>query len=411
MSTDPRAGTLPEESDLIDVDAPARRVHDDAPTRRGAAGRFGTSGHRGTSLARHVQRGARARDQRGGLPPSRRAGHRRPAVPRARHARAVGARRVARRGGARRPRRRRRASTPAAAPRPTPVISHAILTHNRGGDAARADGIVITPSHNPPDDGGFKYNPPHGGPADTDVTGWIEDEANALLEAGLDGVQRSPARRRSAHVAPRLRRRLRRRPRRGDRHGRHPRARAAPRRRPARRRQRRLLGARSPSATGSTSTIVNDKLDPTFRFVPLDRDGKIRMDCSSPYAMARLIELRDRFDVAFANDPDADRHGIVTPSARAAEPQPLPRRLRRLPVRRRPRLGRARRRSARRWSLEHHRPRGAGPRPPPRRGAGRLQVVRRRPARRHARLRRRGERGRLVPAPRRRAVDAPTRTA
>ena len=168
------------------------------------------------------------------------------------------------------------------------MISHAILTHNRGGGAARADGIVVTPSHNPPGDGGFKYNPPHGGPADTDVTGWIQDEANALLEAGLDGVQRVPLR-----ATPRSQRRdyvtayvddlgavidldaIR---------GAGP----AARRRPARRREPRATGSAIAERHGLDLEIVNDELDPTFRFVPLDWDGKIRMDCSSPYAMARL---------------------------------------------------------------------------------------------------------------------------
>ena len=226
---------------------------------------------------------------------------------------------------------------------PTPVISHAILTHNRGGGRGTADGIVVTPSHNPPGDGGFKYNPPHGGPADTDVTGGIQDAANALLEAGLDGVRRVAYE--SAEVAPpRLRHRLRRRPRRGDR----PRARSAT---PACKLGVDPLGGASlryweaiAERHGLDLEIVNAELDPTFRFVPLDWDGKIRMDCSSPYAMARLTDLKDRFDVAFANDPDADRHGIVTPVGRAAEPQPPPRRLHRLPVRRRARVGRGRRR-------------------------------------------------------------------
>ena len=194
---------------------------------------------------------------------------------------------------------------------PTPAISHAILTHNaRGG--AQADGIVITPSHNPPEDGGFKYNPPHGGPADTDVTREIQDAANELLRAGLRGVERLPleqaikrARRhdfRAAYV--------------GDlaavidfeeiagagiRLGVDP------------------LGGASLAYWEMVADryrldleVVNDRVDPTFSFMPLDHDGKIRMDCSSPDAMAGLISLKDRFDVAFANDPDADRHGIVT---------------------------------------------------------------------------------------------------
>jgi phosphoglucomutase len=202
---------------------------------------------------------------------------------------------------------------------PTPVISHAILAHNRGGGAGTADGIVVTPSHNPPGDGGFKYNPPHGGPADTDVTGWIEREANALLERGLDGVARVAFERAesvhrrdyvSAYVddlaavvdLDAIRGA-------GLRLGVDP------------------LGGASLAYWGAIAerhgldlTIVDDTLDPTFRMVPLDHDGKIRMDCSSPFAMARLTEIRDRYDVAFANDPDADRHGIVTPGAGLLNP-------------------------------------------------------------------------------------------
>jgi phosphoglucomutase len=204
---------------------------------------------------------------------------------------------------------------------PTPVISRQILAHNRGRTTGLADGVVMTPSHNPPPDGGVKYNPPHGGPADTDVTNWIQDRANQLLRDGC-GIRRQS------------------------------------------------LSA-SAQATGLTSadlvgpyvedlaqvidfdviraaclniavdplggaavgywlpiqeryginlTIVNDKTDPQFAFMPLDHDGKIRMDCSSPYAMANLVQLKDKFDVAFGNDPDADRHGIVTRSAGLMNP-------------------------------------------------------------------------------------------
>jgi len=202
---------------------------------------------------------------------------------------------------------------------PTPVISHAILGHNRdAGEADRADGIVVTPSHNPPGDGGFKYNPPHGGPADTDVTGWIEREANRLLDEGLEGVARTPFD--AADVVRRdyvsgyvdelaavididaIKRA-------GIRLGVDP------------------LGGASvdywkaiAERHGLDLEIVNGEVDPTFRFVPLDWDEKIRMDCSSPHAMGRLRELVDRFDVAVANDPDADRHGIVTPTAGLLNP-------------------------------------------------------------------------------------------
>jgi phosphoglucomutase len=199
---------------------------------------------------------------------------------------------------------------------PTPVISHAILTYNRGRTSGLTDGVVITPSHNPPEDGGIKYNPPSGGPADTQITKWIEDRANAFLAANLQGVKRLPieqARRASTT----------------HRHD--------------------YIGAYVSDLTnvvdmdaiksaklklgidplggsgvaywqpiveryGLNLEIVNPAVDPTFRFMPLDWDGKIRMDCSSPYAMANLIALKDRFDVAFGNDADNDRHGIVTRS-------------------------------------------------------------------------------------------------
>jgi phosphoglucomutase len=205
---------------------------------------------------------------------------------------------------------------------PTPVISRAVLGYNRGRTGGFADGVVITPSHNPPGDGGFKYNPPNGGPADTDVTASIERTANGLLAAGLEGVRRMPYERarRSGHVhshdyvgpyvadlgnvvdmeAIRSS---------GVRIGIDP------------------LGGASVAywqpvieRYGIAATIVSDVVDPTFRFMTVDWDGKIRMDCSSPYAMAQLIGMRDRFDVAFANDTDADRHGIVTKSGGLMNP-------------------------------------------------------------------------------------------
>ncbi|MCK9462991.1 MAG: phosphoglucomutase (alpha-D-glucose-1,6-bisphosphate-dependent) [Proteobacteria bacterium] len=198
---------------------------------------------------------------------------------------------------------------------PTPAISHAVLVHNRGRTAGLADGIVITPSHNPPDNGGFKYNPPHGGPADTDVTEAVERRANGLLEGGLEGVRRIPYQRAraaasthehdyvAAYVAEL-----------GDvvdmdairasgvRLGVDPMGGAA-------------VAYFEPVAAryGVDLRVVNDRVDPTFSFMTVDRDGKIRMDCSSPNAMASLIAMKDDFDVAFGNDPDADRHGIVTP--------------------------------------------------------------------------------------------------
>jgi phosphoglucomutase len=199
---------------------------------------------------------------------------------------------------------------------PTPVISHSILTYNKGRTSGLADGVVITPSHNPPEDGGYKYNPPHGGPADTDVTGKVEKQANRYMEQGLKGVARMDygKARKTAHVHAHdyilpyvadlanvvdmeLIKSA------GVRIGIDPLGGAA-------------VHYWHPIAEryGIKATVVNEAVDPTFRFMTADWDGKIRMDCSSPYAMASLIQMRDRFDVAFANDTDADRHGIVTPS-------------------------------------------------------------------------------------------------
>jgi len=205
---------------------------------------------------------------------------------------------------------------------PTPVISRAILVYNRNRKEHLADGIVITPSHNPPEDGGFKYNPPNGGPADTDVTRWVQDRANELLRAGNTEVKRVPFSQAigaaSTHqedfVLPYVRdlenvvdidairnARLK--------LGVDP-----------------LGGAARPYWEPINSiyrlevAVVNPTIDPTFSFMTVDHDGKIRMDCSSPYAMARLVGLKDQYDVAFANDPDSDRHGIVTPSAGLMNP-------------------------------------------------------------------------------------------
>jgi phosphoglucomutase len=205
---------------------------------------------------------------------------------------------------------------------PTPVISYAILTYNRGRTAGIADGIVITPSHNPPEDGGYKYNPPHGGPADTDVTAKIEKRANRRLEEELKGVARLPYERArksgSVHlhdyISPyvcdlgnvvdmALIKSA------GVRIGIDPLGGAAVH-----------FWRPIVERYGLNATVVNELVDPTFRFMTADWDGKIRMDCSSPYAMAGLIEMRDKFDVALANDTDADRHGIVTRSSGLMNP-------------------------------------------------------------------------------------------
>ncbi|GLY23832.1 phosphoglucomutase (alpha-D-glucose-1,6-bisphosphate-dependent) [Micromonospora sp. NBRC 101691] len=205
---------------------------------------------------------------------------------------------------------------------PTPALSHAVLTHNRGRTAGLADGIVITPSHNPPDDGGFKYNPTNGGPADTDATRWIQDRANAILAAGLTEVRRIPyARARAADTTGEydflagyvddlpaaldiaaIRDA-------GVRIGADP------------------LGGASVAYWGEIAerhkldlTVVNPTVDPTWRFMTLDGDGKIRMDCSSPNAMASLIAARADYQVSTGNDADADRHGIVTPDGGLLNP-------------------------------------------------------------------------------------------
>jgi phosphoglucomutase len=204
---------------------------------------------------------------------------------------------------------------------PTPVISHAILTYNRGKTSGLADGVVITPSHNPPDDGGFKYNPPDGGPADTTVTKTIQDRANEILANGLKAVQRmsfaralETATTHEDYITPYV----------AD--------------------LKNVINMEALASAhlkigvdplGGASVafwepiaemyqldieVVNPYVDPTFSFMTLDHDGKIRMDCSSPYAMASLIKLKDKFDIAFGNDPDSDRHGIVTRSAGLMNP-------------------------------------------------------------------------------------------
>ncbi len=197
---------------------------------------------------------------------------------------------------------------------PTPVISHAILTYNKGRTSGFADGVVVTPSHNPPEDGGFKYNPPNGGPADTDITGAMEKAANGFLESDLRGIKRMPYERarKSAFVK------------RYDYINPYVADLANVVDMEAIRAAGVKIGIDPLGGAGVhywapiieryklKASIVSDVIDPTFRFMTVDWDGKIRMDCSSPYAMARLIGMRDKFDVAFANDTDADRHGIVT---------------------------------------------------------------------------------------------------
>ncbi|MBW3620891.1 MAG: phosphoglucomutase (alpha-D-glucose-1,6-bisphosphate-dependent) [Actinobacteria bacterium] len=312
--THPRAGEPARADDLVDLDALLRAYAEDGPDPTAPAEQvsFGTSGHRGSSLTRsfnepHVlamtQAVAEFRDRNGISGPlfvgrdthalSEPAFHTTVAVL---VANGVDVRVDAGDGFT-----------------PTPAISHAILTENRG-DGPRADGLVITPSHNPPEDGGYKYNPPTGGPADTDVTSWIEARANELLRGGLAGVRRADidGAREAARPVDYVDRYVSDLPAvvdvagirdAGVRMGADP------------------LGGASVAYWGAVAdvhdldlTVVDDRVDPAFGGMTLDWDGRIRMDCSSPYAMARLIDARDRFDVSFGNDADADRHGIVTPA-------------------------------------------------------------------------------------------------
>ena len=327
MTQHPRAGQPAQSSDLVDVAALLRaydEIHPDPsdPAQRVA---FGTSGHRGSAFnaafneahilatTEAICRYRRAKGYSGSL-----------FIGRDTHALSEPATRTALEVLAGNGVDVRVDSEDGFTP--TPAVSHAILQANRGrtGGAGLADGIVVTPSHNPPDDGGFKYNPPNGGPADTDVTTWIQDEANRILEAkgtdGIDGIARVPFGRARAQAtdydfmgtyvadlanvidmeAIRAS---------GLRLGVDP------------------LGGAAVAYWGSIGerygldlTVTNDAVDPQFGFMTLDWDGKIRMDPSSPFAMARLVELRDRFDLALANDADADRHGIVVPGAGLMNP-------------------------------------------------------------------------------------------
>jgi phosphoglucomutase len=327
VMTDERAGRPADPATLVDVDALIAAYHDVRPDPADPAQRvaFGTSGHRGSAFRAAFNEAhilatteaiCRYRRMRGTTGPL--------FIGKDTHALSEPAQRTAlevligngvdvrvdARDGY----------------TPTPAVSHAILVANRdrAGDQGLADGIVVTPSHNPPEDGGFKYNPPNGGPADTDVTRWIETEANRLLEAtgadGIDGIRRTPYEQARASAtghdflatyvadlgavidmaaisAS------------GLRIGVDP------------------MGGASVAYWGAIAeryglnlTVTNETVDPTFGFMTVDWDGKIRMDPSSPYAMARLVALRDQFDIALGNDADADRHGVVTPGAGLLNP-------------------------------------------------------------------------------------------
>jgi phosphoglucomutase len=323
MSISPRAGTLPTQSDLVDVPLLVAEYYTRTPdpTQRAERVAFGTSGHRGSSLhgsfnEQHILAITQAivEYRRGqGIDGPLFLGIDTHALSRPAEATALEVLAandvitlVDSRGGY----------------TPTPALSHAIVAYNRGRTTGLADGIVVTPSHNPPEDGGFKYNPPNGGPADTIITGGIQDRANALLEAKLSGVKRVTLAR----------------------------ARAASTTKPydyldtyvadlpnvvdldvIRGASVKLgvdpLGGAGVAYWGEIAdryrlplTVVSDAVDPSFRFMTLDWDGRIRMDCSSPYAMQRLIGMKDHFDVAWACDTDHDRHGIVARSVGLLNP-------------------------------------------------------------------------------------------
>jgi phosphoglucomutase len=331
MSEHPRAGQPAESDDLVDIPALLRAYDDIRPDPSDPAQRvaFGTSGHRGSALRGAFNEAHIVATTEAICRYRTRQGYSGPLfIGRDTHALSEPAWRtalevlVANGVDVR--------VDAADGYTPTPAISHAILVANRGRDLADgpaagfADGIVVTPSHNPPDDGGFKYNPPNGGPADTDVTRWIQDEANRILEAtgsdGLDGVPRLPfehARAQAiaydflaryvddldsvvdmAAIAGS-----------GLRIGVDPLGGAAVA-------YWGVIGERY----GLDLTVTNETVDPAFAFMPLDWDGKIRMDPSSRFAMARLVELRDRFDLALGNDADADRHGVVVPGSGLMNP-------------------------------------------------------------------------------------------
>jgi phosphoglucomutase len=323
MSTHPRAGTPADSRDLIDVPRVIRSYYSEHPDPRESGQRvaFGTSGHRGSSLRTAFNEDHIAATSQAIVEYRREQGTDGPLfIGRDTHA----------------------LSEPATVTAlevfaandvlvmidsrdgytPTPAVSHAILAYNRGRTSGLADGVVVTPSHNPPDDGGFKYNPPNGGPADTDATRWIQDRANAIIAGGLKEVRRVTAA--AARAADNVKtydfldayvsdlpsvidldaiRAA------GVRIGADP------------------LGGASVAYWGEIGerygldlTVVNPEVDPTFRFMTLDWDGKIRMDCSSPHAMASLIAQKDRYQIATGNDADADRHGIVTPDAGLMNP-------------------------------------------------------------------------------------------
>jgi len=325
MPIHPGAGRSAPASVLVDVPALLAAYETDAPdpTDPGQRVAFGTSGHRGSSLRRSFNDAHITAISRAVIEYRQAQGVTGPLVLGAdTHALSAPALRTALEvlvaGGV------SVVVQDDLSPVPTPVVSHAILRRNGGRAGLRrsappaggwSDGIVITPSHNPPDDGGFKYNPPHGGPADTDATSWIERRANELL-GDVSGVPRMPYDRALGAASVQ----------RADLHGDYVAELGEVLDMDAIRGSGLRLGVDPMGGAGLPTwqriverygldlTIINDELDPRFAFMPLDHDGVIRMDCSSPYAMAGLLAVAGRFDVAFGNDPDADRHGVVTPA-------------------------------------------------------------------------------------------------
>ena len=323
MALDPRAGQLARPEQLVDLAKLERAYYAETPDPSDLQQRvsFGTSGHRGSSLRRtfneaHILAITQAiceyRAKSGTTGPL--------FIGKDTHALSAPAQRTALEVLAANGIQVRLDRDDGYTP--TPVMSHAILTANLGRTSGLSDGIIITPSHNPPEDGGFKYNPPHGGPADTGVTKAIENRANELLAARLQGVKRIPDEQ-ALKAASTTRH---------DFIGGYledlanvvdlDRIKAAKLRLGVDPLGGAAIAYWRPLAEryGLDLEIVNQAVDPTFRFMTLDWDGKIRMDCSSPYAMASLIKLKDRFDLAFGNDTDTDRHGIVTPGAGLMNP-------------------------------------------------------------------------------------------
>ena len=407
----PLAGQLAPPDQLIDVPALERAYHE-RPTRSGRPAPARRLRHQrppGHAARRHLHRGAHPGDHPGDLRLPPRPGDRRPALPGQGHARPV---RPGAADGARGAGRQRRRDDPPARRRRDADAGHLARHPRLQPRPRRAPAATASSSRRrttrPPTAASSTTRPTAARPTPTSPR-WIQDRANALLRVG----QRRGQARAVRPGDPRRhdpRRSISSRPTSTTWRASSTWTRSAPRAsswastrsaaRPS------TTGSRSPTRYGLDITVTNPAVDPTFRFMTLDHDGKIRMDCSSPYAMASLVKLKDRFDVAFGNDPDSDRHGIVTPSVGPDEPQPLPGRRDPLPAHPSRRTGPRRAAVGKTLVSSSLIDRVvAGPGPDARRGAGRLQVVRAGPARRLVLLRRRGERRRQLPAARRHRLD------